>query len=215
VTASGYLITCHHVIKDMDQCKPHLLGPRVYCIGVGTPVEWTYEAELVHLSSRPGLMPQRADDPMLDLAVLRVTRRLSGSPVELEAFEPLAFADSDRVAEGDGLWVIGYGQQQSDMTNTRNTMTGWITGRHSAADGDWIRFSPDILSGHSGAPAVDRYGQVVAWCVKSQYDMIGANTTTGRSAIQSQRYFSATGGLHQLRPVNSARLELQTAGVVM
>ena len=61
VRADGHLITRHHVKLDLD--KQARRGGVHYCVGVGSPIEWTYEAEFVHNNSP------------LDLAILRVTRR--------------------------------------------------------------------------------------------------------------------------------------------
>ena len=123
---------------------------------------------------------------MLDLAVLRIDQRLDGSAIQA-VFKPLAFGDSTAVEEGSQLRILGYGQQKSDVTDTTNTVVGNLAGRHTDADGNWLRTTADMLAGHSGGPAVADSGRVVGWCVKS-------HTEGG----------VASGGLHALRPISDA-----------
>lgn len=206
ITKEGLLSTCHHVLMELKN-DSRLAVPagatRIFCVGVGSPIQWTYRASLVHVSSRPGLPPQPqsggGSDPMLDLAIFRVDRHLDGSAIDsgasTAAFRPSPFADSDAAEEGSRLWILGYGQQLSDVTDTTNTVSGDLSGRHTDQDGNWLRTSADMLGGHSGGPGVGRDGRVVGWCVKSHTD----NRV-------------ACGGLHALRPINDAVAELKSKG---
>ena len=216
VRADGHLITCHHVIWQMNSAEPSA-APRVYCVGVGSPIEWVYEAQVVRLSSCPGQNPQRDGDPMLDLAILRVTRRRDDAA--LPSFVPLTLADSDPADQGDWLWVIGYGQQTSDQTDTSNITFGILSGRHTDQHGPWIRTDAEILGGHSGGPVVNQTGEVIGWCVKSYYDNILTLSGTTAKGIYKNAAGGEVlapmkqelGGLHALRPINAARPELAIA----
>ena len=139
----------------------------------------------------------------MSLAILRVIRRRDGAA--LPSFVPLTLANSDAEAEGVQLWVLGYGQQQSDRTNTRNTTTGILSGRHNGKHGNWIRTDADVLRGHSGGPVVNQKGEAVGWCVKSHADRI---TDLERSDLGM---LEASGGLHAVRPMNDALPEMRAA----
>ena len=129
---------------------------------------WTFEAEIVRISSRPGLPPSYPGDPMLDLAILRITRRLDGAPIPPHSFKPLALADSDAVVKGESVWNLGYGQQVGNVTNTRNTTQGFVIDPElTDPDGKWILTDAEMLSGHSGGPVINKNGEVIGWCVKS------------------------------------------------
>ena len=141
---NGILITCCHVIDYIDKYAPNP-ATRVYLVGVGSPIKWTYEADVVRKSSRPGTIPQHDDDPMLDLAILRITRRLDGVAIPPNSFRPLDRAYLDTVAVGQDVWVMGYGQQESDLTTMTNTMPGAISGKHS----NWLRTTAEMLLGLS------------------------------------------------------------------
>jgi S1-C subfamily serine protease len=158
------------------------------------------------MSSRPDLPPQREDDPMLDLAILRLVGRLDSSIDEgVPEFRPLKSVNSDTVEEGDRLWVIGYGQQNNDVTNTRNITAGILTGRHADKHGNWIRTDAEILGGHSGGPVVNQFGEVAGWCVKSHGERL---TDAAGNPVNA---FTFTKGLHAFRPFNEALPELDEA----
>ena len=195
ITKEGYLSTCHHVLHDIERdnrLAPPAGAQRVLCVGIGSPIKWMYRASVVYQSSRPGLPPQHSSDPMLDLAVLRIDQRLDGGAIQ-GGFKPLTLGDSTTAKDGSRLWILGYGQQDRDVTDTTNTVDGCLSGRHTdKKDGNWLRTNADMLGGHSGGPAVLRNGRVVGWCVKSHADSLG-----GGKAV-------AVGGLHALRPINDA-----------
>jgi S1-C subfamily serine protease len=194
-SSEGFLITCHHVLLDLQQVAP---GAHQICVGVGSPLTWTYRAEVLWISSRPGLSPQRHGDPMLDLAIMRVTSCLDHAQ-KLDSFPFLRLSDSDTARQGDRIWIYGYGQQRSDITDTSNVVSGDLAGKHTDADGNWLRTTADMLSGHSGGPAVNYDGSVIGWCVKSHRE--GASDK------------SAAGGLHALRPINDAKIQFRAAGL--
>ena len=179
----GLVLTAHNVIHSTNPAATDA-STRKYCVGVDSPIVWTYEAEIVRM--------QRSGDPMLDLAILRVTRRLDGAPLPT-SFKAIEFADSDAVREGEPVWILGYGQQQSNLTNTRNAIKGIVSGRHrDAKGGNFIRTDAEMLAGHSGGPVVNRSGQVIGW---------------------SDPDGPSTGGIHTMKPINDARPALTAAGV--
>ena len=183
---------------------------------------WTYEAEIVHELAR-GLPPQRSGDPMLDLAIFRVTRRLDGAP--MGSFKAIEFADSDAVCEGEPVWILGYGQQQSNLTNTRNTIKGIVSGRHTdAKGGNFIRTDAEMLGGHSGGPVVNRSGQVIGWSDLSDRERVETKGNLfGSVSVEGTQHevvvggtlhgWFASGGIHAMKPINDARPELTAAGV--
>ena len=140
------------------------------------------------------------------------------------AFPPLTLANSDAEYAPEGttkLWILGYGQQNDEVTDTTNTVDGILSGRKSDQhSGNWIRTTASMLSGHSGGPAVNRDGHVVGWCVKSYSDetrVMGKVMTKHADGSLHQvgntytitRVAQANGGLHALRPINDAVEELR------
>ena len=217
--ATGLVVTCHHVLLDMNADPAPRGTPanaaRVYCLGVGDgdSFEWRYEAEVKAVSvspmpPKPGQPDHRADQaqPWLDLAVLRVTRQRDGALLRYPLAPQLQLgnSDEDAMATSQPLWVLGYGQQLSHVAQTRNTCQGNYAGRRpdDRTGSCWLMTTADVLAGHSGGPAVDMYGRVVGWCLLSLTD------PTGRGGGRE-----AAGGLHAVRPINEARQVLSPWGV--
>ena len=88
-------------------------------------------------------------------------------------------------------WNLGYGQR-SVVTNTRNTMKGFVTGRLTDADGNWILTNAEMFSGHSGSAVINKHGAVIGWCVKSYLNPIKS----------------------WVRPINDAKQMLMDAGAI-
>lgn len=196
-----YLAPCCY-----SRCAPNACR---YCVGVGSPIVWTYWASVIDWSVTPRKaqrdrppyhnvagVPQ-SQQPWLDLCIMRLEPiRIDGQPTAL--VPTLTLGDSDQMRTGEAIWVLGYGQQTNQVAHTQHTCPGAYAG-HRDDDGtrpipsSWIVVTCDILSGHSGGPAVNDRGEVVGWCLLS----LGDRLQKGLS--------ESCGGLHALRPINLAK----------
>ena len=112
----------------------------------------------------------------------------------------LGDSHASNLNEGQPLWVLGYGQQQSHVSQRRHTIgPGNLAGRRRVrCGGEWLLVTTDILSGHSGGPVVDATCKVIGWAVQSLSDR----------QLLEQTAFSISetnGGLHAVKPIHEAR----------
>ena len=194
VHADGFLITDHHVFLDMQAAKPPpgtpAGTPRRYYVGIGSPITWTWTAEMLDWSATPRApvpgQPEHRDvtvSPWLDLCVMELKMTVSGSSYWpfIGPVPTLTLGDSDTVQTGEPIWVLGYGQQQPSKP-TRHTCPGAYAGRDTD---EWAALTPggpkptpsellmvtaDMLAGHSGGPGmVIRNGTpvVIGWNIMS------------------------------------------------
>ena len=125
---------------------------------------------------------QDSTDERLDLAILRLVSFDTGSPVvdpgSVLAHSPgnpahaLRLGDSTALQDGEPLVMLGYGQeaetgvgQERTSTVTRGAASGGFT---STKTGAWLKTDAMVLSGHSGGPMVNRFGDVIGWAVQSR-----------------------------------------------
>lgn len=149
VSPDGLILTNHHVAFPDD--------PAVKYLGVALttrsdqPPQPAYIATIV------------ADDPYLDLAVLRISHDLDLRPIRSGTlnlpFVPLG--ESDGLDVGDELNIFGYpGIGGDTVTFTRGVVSGFtldaaIRGRA------WVKTDTTIAGGNSGGTAVDENGELV------------------------------------------------------
>ena len=128
VDGRGYVLTAFHVVRGPEQIEVKLQDGRIF------------EARLA------------AEDPALDLAVLRVDGR------DLPAAE---LGDSDRLRVGQ--WVLAIG----NPFGLESTVTAGVVsavhreGPGARRRGDFIQTDAAINPGNSGGPLVDLRGRVV------------------------------------------------------
>ena len=143
----GTIVTNFHVVEQSPFCPHDRIGVAIAESSQNAPT-LTYEANLYSFDSD------------LDLAVIRIDERLDGEPVD-ETFVPLEIGDSDAVALGDELRVIGYpGIGGETVTFT----TGSVSGFANTPEGgvrSWIKTDAAITGGNSGGLAADDVGRIV------------------------------------------------------
>ena len=119
---------------------------------------------------------QDSTNKRLDLAVLRLVDLGTGSPLVDPASElahspgkpahALRLGDSTALKDGEPLVMLGYGQEAGTGDGQERTST--VTrGVASTKTGRWLKTDAMVLSGHSGGPMVNRFGEVVGWAVQS------------------------------------------------
>lgn len=176
----------------------------------GDPPQPTYVAEVVQY------------DAGLDLAVLRITQTLDGSPVasgSLHLPSVAAVGDSDTVQTGDALQVLGYPDTAgSPLFTVDAQVTGFASGR-GVAGRAWMRTDASLAGGISGGPAVNAQGELVAvaavGAAGSADDVLHcrfSEDTNGDGNTDQSDLCVATGGATgALRPVNLAAAMIQAA----
>lgn len=146
ISDGGLILTNAHVATPSDVEVDELL------IGVtqqsdAAPVP-RYRAEVV------------AADAVLDLAILQITETTGGGPYD-HALEPLAIGDSNAVAIGDDLIIVGYpGIGGETITLTRGYVSGF-TGNPTLGSHAWIKTDGTIAGGNSGGLAANKAGEII------------------------------------------------------
>jgi len=95
-------------------------------------------------------------DPVVDIALLEVADGLS--------LEPLARGDSQRLAPGDPLYVVGFAlgtELLGDPTVTR----GVLSGRRVVDGVEYLQTDAAMNPGNSGGPVLDGEGRVVGMAI--------------------------------------------------
>ena len=125
---AGLLITCAHVVEDIAN-NPGTLNIEEHgvAIGLGNPVEWRFVAHVKRVSHPPA---PRHPDNGLDLAVLQLTSQLDGQALAAAPIPALPLGDSDPPALEDGmeLVILGYGQSDTDRSETSTVTDGIYSG---------------------------------------------------------------------------------------
>ncbi len=190
-----------------------------YPVAMGYPSDYEYDVLVVALTissdepARPTYLAEvAAYDPALDLAVVRITHDLDGSPVDPEDLD-LPFTelgDSDTLEVGDKLNIFGYpGIGGDTITFTSGNVSGFT--RESGVQGRaWIKTDATIAGGNSGGTAVDEGGLLVG--VPTQggvtdeiVDARPVADTNGDGVIDDRDSAVPIGGfINGLRPVNLA-----------
>lgn len=161
VSPEGWVITNHHVIS----------GERKTLVVQGQKLEVSVEATSIEIvmPPQPGQPPRRftasvyAEDPELDLAILRMTA--SDVPY-------VGLGDSDALAAGEAATAIGYPfggtlevdrPMGSDAVPRPSVMTGAVSGLRADAAGDprYLQVSTPLNPGNSGGPIADADGYAI------------------------------------------------------
>lgn len=146
IDPSGLILTNAHVATPSDLQLTEL---QVALTGKSDhPAVPTYDAEVA------------AADTVLDLAVIRVTATLDGSPLP-EAFPFVKVGDSDLLDIGDDISIFGYpGIGGNTITFTSGQVSGF-TGEAVLGDRAWIKTDATIAGGNSGGLAANVAGEII------------------------------------------------------
>ena len=146
IDPSGLILTNAHVATPSDI---ELTELQVAITGASDhPATPTYDAEVA------------AADTVLDLAVIRITATLDGSPLP-DAFPFVSVGDSDALEIGDDLSIFGYpGIGGNTITFTSGQVSGF-TGEAVLGDRAWIKTDATIAGGNSGGMAANSAGEIV------------------------------------------------------
>ncbi|MFZ5916097.1 MAG: S1 family peptidase [Chloroflexota bacterium] len=199
---------------------------------MGYPDDYQYDVLVVALTissdepARPTYLAEvAAYDPVLDLAVIRITHDLDGSPVEAATLKlpAVSLGDSDTLVVGDQLNIFGYpGIGGETITFTSGNVSGFT--HEAGVDGRaWIKTDATIAGGNSGGTAVDEAGLLVG--VPTQggvtdeiVDARPVADTNGDGIVDSRDAAVPIGGfINGLRPINLALplIEQARSGVIV
>ncbi|MGQ9583783.1 MAG: trypsin-like peptidase domain-containing protein [Anaerolineae bacterium] len=190
--------------------------------------EFDYDLLIVALTIRSDEPPQPTYlaqvvqfDPGLDLAVIRVTHMLDGTPVDPNDLNlpVVPLGDSDALEIGDPLYVFGYpGIGGETITLTSGTVSGF-SGEKEVKGRAWIKTDATVAGGNSGGTAVNEQGELVAiptqggsGSSKEIVDCRYIADTNGDGVIDENDTCVPMGGfINALRPVNLAKPLIEAA----
>lgn len=148
LTSSGLVLTNAHVVVGARELVIRLFNR------TDRPPVPSYYAEAVQVNS------------VLDLALLQISRDLSGRPVDPAGLGLPAVprGDSNQLELGDEVHVLGYpGVGGETITLTRGTVSGFESEDLGGGDLErvWIKTDAQIAPGNSGGAAMDGRGLLV------------------------------------------------------
>jgi hypothetical protein len=159
IDARGYILTNFHVV-----------GFTRHEEGAGAPGRLYAEGDQIRIatvgSARESATPAYVGrvvrgDVRLDLAIVRITGRIDGSPLPSgTTFPTIELTGSEGLNPGAAVWAFGFPMG----VRTVNVTSGNISGFEMNADGEvaWIRTDVEFNPGNSGGMLVDRRGRLVA-----------------------------------------------------
>ena len=149
VSADGTILTNAHVVTRSSSCTFATIGVAVAANSTA-PAELRYKADLL------------AVDEQLDLAVLRVSGVIDGVDEALpDSFPWAALGDSDTVALGDGVRILGFPVIGGDtITLTTGTVSGF-SAEEGVGERAVIKTDATISAGNSVGMALDAGGRVI------------------------------------------------------
>lgn len=219
-SGSGVLISADGLI--LTNC--HVAMPRL----IWDDRAFDYDLLIVALPAKAGQPPAPVylaevvqHDAGLDLAVLRIGQTLDGGPVDVRKLKLpfLSLGDSDALAAGEALEILGYpGTAGKPLETTTAAIAGFSTGR-GVKGRAWIRTDAEVEGGLSGGPALNEDGEVVgvlaAGAAGSADEVMQCRyeEDTNRDGVVDQNdACTATGGtIGTLRPVNLAQPLIKAA----
>ena len=200
VSTDGLILTNAHVVTRDATCNFTRVGVAV-TDNDDAPPQLRYEAGLVAL------------DPLLDLAVLKVTAPIDPAQALPETFSALPMGDSDALDIGDSLGVWGYPEIGGEtITLTNGTVSGF-TAQARIGERALIKTDATIAGGNSGGAAVDAAGNLVGIPTKARASENGpavdcrflADTNEDGTINGNDTCIPIGGFLNGIRPINLAK----------
>ncbi|MGA7731745.1 MAG: serine protease [Chloroflexia bacterium] len=213
IHSDGFILTNHHV-TDVSALEPQ--------IEAQSGVKIVKDRLAVFLTIDPDNPPVaaymaevRADDPALDLAVVKIVEDLSGKNIDGDALglPTVGLGDSSKLKLSQKIHVLGYSAGGGEtITFTSGDVSGFtfeagIEGRA------WIKTSAAIPGGNSGGAGLDETGLLVGVPTEMNPGNTGPDAeckrlidTNGDGKIDDQDVCVPVGGpVNAMRPVDLAR----------
>ncbi|MGQ9553603.1 MAG: trypsin-like peptidase domain-containing protein [Anaerolineae bacterium] len=215
ISSDGLILTNCHVALPRAMYDNSDLDYDLLIVALTTrsdePPQPTYIAEVVQY------------DPDLDLAVLRVSQTMDGTPVDAQELNlpAVSLGDSDALEIGDALYIFGYpGIGGETITFTSGNVSGFSSERGIRGRA-WIKTDASVAGGNSGGAGINEQGELVG--VPTQFGSGGNGApvdcrpygdTNGDGVIDEDDACIPLGGfINALRPVNLALPLIEAAGL--
>ncbi len=198
IDESGLILTNSHVVTRSEVCP--------------------WDELLIATVDTPDLPPQVlfagvvvADDPALDLAMVRIAERLDGEPV-VENFPAIEVGESATLELGERLSILGFpGIGGETITFTEGTISGFIE-QPGLGVRSWVKTDASIAGGNSGGLAADAEGRIIGvpsragtGDVDDITDCRLAADTNGDGTIDGSDSCIPIGGfINGIRPIDAA-----------
>lgn len=219
-TGSGTIVHPKGII--LTNC--HVANPRA--MGMPSPAAEQLAIAMTTRSDEPPALTYIAEivaqDPQLDLAVLKIVGALKKGADRNINLPYLSLGDSDDLQLGDDLDILGFpGIGGETMTFTHGSVSGFTSEKTIRDRRAWIKTDATIAGGNSGGTAVNSRGQLVGIPTQAA---AGAGITpvdarpvvdTNRDGRVDQRDTPMTigGFINGLRPINLAKPLLEKIGM--
>lgn len=149
VSKDGLILTNAHVVLSDEFYQVDELIVAL-TISQDQEPEPTYYAEVL-----------QADEP-LDIAVIRLTSTLDGSPMALDQLPVVPLGDSDDLSLGDAVTILGYpGIGGQNITLTSGQVSGFTAEPGRDDPRAFIKTDATIAGGNSGGLAADEEGYLI------------------------------------------------------
>jgi len=163
-----------------------------------------------------------AEDPKLDLAVLRIVADVQGRRINNLNLPAVALGDSDDLDLGDRLAIFGFpGIGGETITFTSGNVSGFGSERGVQEPRAWVKTDATIAGGNSGGTATNHLGQLVGIPTQAAAGS-GINPVDARPVVDTNRDgridhrdtpMAVGGFINGLRPINLAYPLLRKAGM--
>ncbi|MEQ1702322.1 MAG: serine protease, partial [Ilumatobacteraceae bacterium] len=206
ISPDGLILTNAHVVENSGDVRWATLEASLLTDANLAPVP-TYRVDVV------------AFDPALDLAVVKVSALLDGTPTTVTDLPFLPVGDSDAIGLGDHLRILGYpGIGGDTITFTEGSVAGFTSEAGVEADRAWVKTDATIAGGNSGGTAVNDAGELIAVPTRVSATETGAadcrviQDTNGDNILDNTDTGIPVGGFSNgLRPTNLATALIEQA----
>ena len=219
-TGSGTLVDPSGII--LTNC--HVANPRA--MGMSSPPADRLGIAITDRSDEPPAISYFAQvvaqNPELDLAVLRIVADLKGRRVNKLNLPSVDLGDSDTLQLGDRLAIFGFpGIGGETVTFTSGNVSGFSRERGVRDNRAWIKTDATIAGGNSGGCAVNQDGKLVGVPTQAAAGA-GITPVDARPVLDTNRDgrvdhrdtpMAIGGFINGLRPVNLAYPLLEKAGM--
>jgi S1-C subfamily serine protease len=224
ISADGLILTNWHVV-DLAARRAELASLEAEAAASGHVLSFDLEDRgVLILTAKPGKLPEPtylaeivASDDQLDLAVLHIIARLSGSTVaplsSRLAYVPIG--DSDAMSLADPVDIYSYpAAGGGSLTYTTGVVSGFNFNPGSDRPA-WITTDATLSGGTSGGTAVNRRGQLIGVPTQgSALDCRPIDTNhDGQLNGEDVGCIPVGGSIGQIRPINLAWPLLEKAGL--
>jgi len=205
ISPDGLILTNAHVVANSETDGYDVMVVSITGSADTAPTP-TYRADVV------------AFDAGLDLAVVKVSATVDGTPTTVSDLPFLAIGDSDAIGLGDDLRIFGYpGIGGDTITFTEGSVSGF-TSEAGVADRAWVKTDATIAGGNSGGTAVNDAGELVAVPTRASAtegdvaDCRVVQDTNGDNIVDENDNCIPIGGfINGLRPANLATALIEQA----